>query len=89
MRLRERGIYCLPNGRELVVIGNTATGNIEMCSPQGFQRGAYEVDSRGRLLNHGKATGWDINHLTDTGRTASELSYMFEADPDQEAVQDA
>jgi hypothetical protein len=89
MKLRERGIYCLPNGRELVVIRNTATGNIEMCSPQGFQRGEYVLDSRGRLLTYGKPTDWDINHLTDTGRTASELSYMFEADPEKEAVQDA
>ena len=64
-----------------MVIGNTSTGNIEMGGTQGFQRGEYEMDSRGRLLTYGKLTAWDINHLTDTGRTASELSYMFEADP--------
>lgn len=89
MRFRERGIYCLPNGRELVVIGNSSTGNIKMCSPQGIQRCEYELDNRGRLLSCGKPTAWDINHLTDTGRTASELSRTFEADPDQEAVQGA
>lgn len=79
MRLRERGIYSLPNGRELVVIGNTPTGNVEMCGPQGFQCGEYLLDSRGRLLTDGKPTAWDINNLTDTGRTATELSHIFVA----------
>jgi hypothetical protein len=82
MRLRERGIYCLPNGRELVVIGNTSSGHIEMRSPQGFQSSEYVLDSRGRLLTDGKPTAWDINQLTDTGRTATELSHTFEANRD-------
>lgn len=54
---------------------------------QRFEPGEYEMDMEGRLLAHGKPTAWDINHLTDTGRTASELSYMFETDSEQ-AMQD-
>lgn len=77
MRLRERGIYCLPNGRELIVISNTHGGGITMRDSRSSEQSEYELDSGGRLLTFGKLTAWDINNLKDTGRTASEMSYMF------------
>jgi len=80
MRLRERGIYCLPNGRELIVISNTQDGGITMRDSSPSVQSEYELDRGGRLLTYGKPTAWDINNLTDTGRTASELSHMFEAE---------
>jgi hypothetical protein len=82
MRLRERGIYRLPNGRELIVIG-IDDERIRMQGWQGSELTEYELDPDGRLLTHGKLTAWDINHLTDTGRMASELSYRFQAEPEQ------
>jgi hypothetical protein len=83
MGLRERGIYTLPNGRELIVISNLPNGSIRMRGWERFEPSEFEVDTEGRLFAHGKPTAWDINQLTDTGRTASELSYMFEADSQQ------
>jgi hypothetical protein len=80
MRLRERGIYCLPNGRELIVVSNSQDGGIKMRDSSPSVRSEYELNNGGRLLTDGKPTAWDINNLTDTGRTASELSHMFEAE---------
>ena len=80
MRLRERGIYCLPNGRELIVISNAQDGAIKMRDSRHSEQSEYELDGGGRILTYGKQTAWDINNLTDTGRTASELSHMFEAE---------
>ena len=55
MRLRERGIYCLPNGRELVVISNRQDGGITMRDLRPSEQNEYELDSGGRLLTFGKA----------------------------------
>ena len=80
MRLREQGIYCLPNGRELIVIGSMANGNTKLCSYQKSDVSDYELDSAGRLLTYGRLTAWDITNLSDTGRTAGAISNMFPAD---------
>lgn len=70
MTLRERGIYCLPNGRELVVVAQQGNGWFKLRGFERFEHSEYEVDSAGRLLTQGKLTAWDIENLTDTGRTA-------------------
>ena len=80
MRLRERGIYCLPNGRELIVIGSMANGNTKLCGCQKSGASDYELDSAGRLLTYGRLTAWDITNLADTGRTAGVISNMFPSD---------
>lgn len=70
MKLRERGIYCLPNGRELVVVAQHGNGWFKLRGFERFDQSEYEVDSAGRLVTQGKLTAWDIENLTDTGRTA-------------------
>ena len=73
MNLRERGIYSLPNGRELVVLGKTATDRDEfrLGGWGHFEFSEYVINDAGRLLAQGKLTAWDINDLTDTGLTAA------------------
>ena len=67
MELRVGGIYVLPNGRELIVLGKRENGRV-------FYRlscrtGQYEVSDDGRLICDGKLTAWDISNLTDSGRS--------------------
>ena len=73
MKLKERGIYCLPNGRELVVITKDGNGPIQLRGAESFEMTEYEVDAAGRLLTEGKLTAWDLQHLRDTGRTAYQV----------------
>ena len=70
MILRERGIYCLPNGRELVVLRNDDRGSVLYGLGEQFEMGEFLVNAAGRLVCHGKLTAWDISNLSDTGRTA-------------------
>ncbi|HEU4870613.1 MAG TPA: hypothetical protein VFT08_07180 [Pyrinomonadaceae bacterium] len=69
MHLRDRGIYCLPNGRELVVLSNGENGHVKYKLSGTADGSDYEVSDEGRLLNSGRLTAWDINDLSDTGRT--------------------
>lgn len=73
MNLREQGIYCLPNGRELVVRGKISGGNEFRLNGWGhFEASEYVVNGAGRILAQGKLTAWDVTDLMDTGRTARE-----------------
>jgi len=65
MVFRERGIYCLPNGRELIVIRNDQEGSVLFSL-----MGEFVVNEAGRLVYEGKLTAWDISNLSDTGRTS-------------------
>ncbi|MDQ6652496.1 MAG: hypothetical protein M3Y84_07110 [Acidobacteriota bacterium] len=83
MGLRDRGIYRLPNGRELVaflyatgtpVLYNLWAKNPQMVGPAGGQAADqvhYELNEAGRLLFQGQLTAWSMEDLSDTGRTAS------------------
>jgi hypothetical protein len=75
MILRERGIYRLPNGRELVVLRNGDEGSVLYgpVSCERFEMGEFLVNQAGRLLYQGKLTGWDISNLSDTGRTSLDI----------------
>ena len=77
MNLRERGIYRLPNGRELVVLPKHENGRLAytLGGWERFELTEYEVNEAGRLSSHGKLTAWDIHSLSDTGRTAEEFSH--------------
>ena len=72
MSLRERGIYCLPNGRELVVLRNDGEGSVlygpVSCNP--VEKGEFVVNEAGRLVCQGKLTAWDVSNLSDTGRSS-------------------
>jgi hypothetical protein len=76
MTLRERGIYRLPNGRELVVLRKHENGRqaYTLGGWERFELTEYEVNEVGRLICQGKLTAWDIDNLSDTGRTASEFA---------------
>lgn len=71
MTLREGGIYVLPNGRELVVAGESNCPGVvfELKVWGHFESTEYEVNDAGRLLAHGKLTAWDVQHLQDTGKS--------------------
>ena len=75
VKLRERGIYCLPNGREVVVIIRPDDGRVRLQAGERFDK-EYEIDGVGRLLAQGKLTAWDVENLKDTGRTAEHLLHQ-------------
>jgi hypothetical protein len=68
MKLRERGIYCLLNGRELVVVVPEGKGWVKLRGSEQFEQSEYEVDRK--VTEPRRLTAWGIENLTDTGRTA-------------------
>jgi hypothetical protein len=67
MRLRVGGVYCLPNGRELIVLCKRRDGRVSYrLSSRTTQ---YETSDEGRLICDGKLTAWDVSNLIDTGRS--------------------
>ena len=72
-RLRELGVYTLPDGREFIV----STIYYDGCSlytPRAwetFGTAEYWVDRDGRLLHRGAPSIWEVEDLSDTGRSAS------------------
>ena len=75
--LRERGIYCLPNGRELIVL-RYDEGVIVLYGPvlyrpvsgEPVEKCEFVVNEAGRLVCQGKLTAWDVSNLSDTGRSS-------------------
>ena len=69
MELRERAVYLLLNGRELVarvVRGSkTVLYNLDSSDPR-----EYQVDEQGRLLLNGRLTAWAAEDLLEQARTA-------------------
>jgi hypothetical protein len=67
MDLRVGGLYCLPSGRELIVLGRRRNGHVTY---RLFSRtNQYEISDDGRLICDGKLTAWDLSNLSDTGRS--------------------
>jgi hypothetical protein len=86
MELRERAVYRLPNGRELVARvsrGRTIVlYNLDSSDPR-----QYQVDEQGRLLLNGRLTAWATADLREEGRTVppeviASLSRSLDADQD-------
>ena len=67
MDLRVGGIYCLPNGRELIVLCRRENGQASY--RLSCRTGNYEITDDGRLMCDGKLTAWDVSNLSDTGRS--------------------
>jgi hypothetical protein len=67
MDLRVGGIYCLPNGRELIVLCRRENGRAWY--RLSCRTGNYEITDEGRLMCDGKLTAWDVSNLSDTGRS--------------------
>jgi hypothetical protein len=67
MDLRVGGVYCLPNGRELIVLCKRQNDSVSYRLSGGTAQ--YEISDEGRLLCEGKLTAWDVSNLKDTGRS--------------------
>jgi hypothetical protein len=67
MDLRVGGIYCLPNGRELIVLCKRQNGKVSY--RLSGRTNQYEISDDGRLISDGKLTAWDVSNLSDTGRS--------------------
>jgi hypothetical protein len=67
MSLRVGGIYCLPNGRELIVLCKRQNGHVSY--RLSCRTNKYEISDEGRLICDGKLTAWDVSNLSDTGRS--------------------
>ena len=67
MDFRVGGIYRLPNGRELIVLGKRENGRV--LYRLSCRDGQYEISDDGRLVCEGKLTAWDVSSLSDTGRS--------------------
>jgi hypothetical protein len=80
MNLRDCGVYCLPNSRELVMLRTHENGPVvyTLGGWERFEMTHYEVNDAGQLVCQGKLTAWDIAVLTDTGRTAGEFSHSLD-----------
>lgn len=70
--LRERGIYRLPDGQEVVA---TRCAGEDYClyaveAWRAFQMAEYLLGGDGRIIRGGEPTGWQARDLTDIGRTA-------------------
>ena len=71
--LRERGIYKLPDGEELVASSAPRGGGYALYNQQVWKRYGvpdYQIDLQGRLTRSGESTRLRIDDLEDTGRTA-------------------
>ena len=70
--LRERGIYRLPSGEELVA-SVARGGSYALYDPQVWKRYGlpdYLVDAKGHMTRMGQSTRLTTDDLTDTGLTA-------------------
>ena len=67
MQLRVGGVYSLPNGRELIVLGRRENGRVSYRLSS--RNGQYEISADGRLMCDGNLTAWDVSNLRDTGRS--------------------
>ena len=72
-RLRELGVYSLPDGREFIVSTIYHDG-CSLYTPHAwetFGTAEYWVVKDGRLLHRGVSSIWAIQDLRDTGKSAS------------------
>jgi hypothetical protein len=72
-KLRELGVYSLPDGREFIVSTIYHDG-CSLYTPHAwetFGTAEYWVDKDGRLLHRGVSSIWAIQDLRDTGKSAS------------------
>jgi hypothetical protein len=65
--LRVGGVYCLPNGRELIVLCKRQNGHVSYVLSSNSRR--YEINDEERLICDGRLTAWDTSNLSDTGRS--------------------
>jgi hypothetical protein len=73
VRLRNLGIYRLPDGREVIadVLYRDGANLFSERSWEGLGLAEFRVAKDGRLMSGGRPTPWKLEHLRDTGREAS------------------
>ena len=72
VKLKERGIYKLPDGRHFIVHAS-GRGAYSLYPPQdwrSFGLAEYRIQADGRILSKGTPTRWRVEDLIDTGRVA-------------------
>lgn len=69
MNLKDRAVYRLPNGRELVAC-NTRDNETLLFSVNASEHGLYRLNPDGRLLFDDQLTAWQRDDLLETGRVA-------------------
>ena len=72
LEIKERGLYALPDGRELVAARGGKYGFFKLYDP--LVRSCegpplYEADGRGFLTSLGRPTPWRVEDLKEVGRT--------------------
>jgi hypothetical protein len=72
MKLKNLGIYLLPDGREYVadVLRDAGYSLCPRRSWDSLPHAEFRVAPDGRLVRRGKPTIWHVGQLTDTGRRA-------------------
>ena len=72
-RLRELGIYTLPDGKEYVAstLYSDGCGLYPLSAWWNYGNAEYWADKEGRLLRRGVPTRWGVRDLEDTGRTTT------------------
>lgn len=72
MRLRNLGIYLLPDGREFIadVLYRDGANLYTPRSWEGLGLAEFRVGHDGQLISGGRPTPWKVEHLRDTGREA-------------------
>ncbi len=72
MKLRNLGIYTLPDGNEYVVdvLYNGGYSLYPRNSWETVARAAYRISSDGSLVRRGKPSRWNVGQLRFTGRKA-------------------
>jgi hypothetical protein len=69
MKLKNLGVYALPDGREFVV-ETLNGGSYRLCSKQAWSFtgiAQYQIDRSGELSFKGVPSHWRVEHLIDTG----------------------
>ncbi|HYE65829.1 MAG TPA: hypothetical protein VD966_09600 [Pyrinomonadaceae bacterium] len=71
-RLRNLGVYQLPNGKQCIALANSRDGYhlYSQAAWEQYDLADYEVGAEGQLLRDGRPTPWRIEDLSDTGQTA-------------------
>jgi hypothetical protein len=72
-KLRELGVYELPDGKQYVAstLYSDGCGLYPVRSWGSYGSAEFRADKGGRLLRRGVPTRWSVRDLQDTGKTAT------------------
>ena len=68
MRLKERGLYRLRDGREFIACATGDGRGYFLYTPEEWNRSGladYRVDASGRIFNKGRLTHWRVEDLKE------------------------